>query len=67
MKHSYYWRQVFDAFQFFGKILLGATVFASTLLWTLNLLIQGNVIAGIGISILGLFLFCMIIVWVTAY
>jgi hypothetical protein len=67
MKFSYYWRQVFDAFQFFGKILLGATVFASTLLWALNLLMQGNVLAVIGIGILGLFLICMIVVWITDY
>jgi hypothetical protein len=67
MKLSYYWRKVFDAFQFTGKTLLGVTVYFSTVLWALNLLMQGNVLAGIGIGILGLLLTCMIVVWLVEY
>jgi hypothetical protein len=67
MKLSYYWNQVFDAFKFFGKMILGATLLASTLFWAFYLLIQGSVLAGIGIGILGLFLFSMIVVWITDY
>ena len=61
MKLSYYWRKVFGAFQFFGKMFLGTIVFASTFFWAFYLLIQGNVFAFIGFSILGLFLFSMVL------
>lgn len=64
---GYYWRQVFSAFYLFSKMFLGIAAGLITFFGSVALFFQGNVLGGIGIAILGLFLFSMIVVWMTDF